>query len=185
MLDKSQGDPRFKEALQNALLSFRCVLDADIENFLHEKVFEFFDRKLCSVYFFLNEDDFNRGKLKIEAYFTLSHKSIIASDNDLSKSKIQKVTGFKSSRTLDFVLIGHLGKNIERNKSGKLIKSKINGHEILDRAFEVISSAADLIPCRCALIECSNDPNVKRFYKSYGFSFFQKDGIHNQYTKLL
>lgn len=161
------------------------MLDADIENFLHEKVFEFFDRKWCSVYFFLNENDFNHGKLKIEAYFTLSHKSIVASDNDLSKSKVGKVTGLRTSRTLDFVLIGQLGKRIERSTSGHLIKSSVTGHEILDRAFEVIFSAADLIPCRCVLVECSDEPNVRHFYENYGFNFFQNDGSHNQYTKLL
>lgn len=76
--------------MHRALLSFRCVLDADIESFLHDKVFEFYSRKLCSVYLFLNGDDFDAGKLKVEAYFTLSHKSIVASDNDISKTKIQK-----------------------------------------------------------------------------------------------
>ena len=99
-MDKGQKDTHFKEILQTALLSFRCVLDADIESFLHEKVFEFFDRKLCSVYFFLNGEDFDNGKLKTEAYFMLSYKSIVASDNDLSKSKVQKVTGVKTARTL-------------------------------------------------------------------------------------
>lgn len=95
------------------------------------------------------------------------------------------MTGFKTARTLDFVLIGHLGKRIEVKEDGQSISSDISGNEILDKAFEVIRSAVELIPCRCVLVECNYEPKVNQFYKDYGFSFFQNDGSHNQYTMLL
>lgn len=60
--------------LLSALFDFKCDLDNDIECFLHNKAEEFLKLKLCSTYLLVNEDLFINGKLKIEAYFTLSQK---------------------------------------------------------------------------------------------------------------
>ena len=61
--------------LSDALDSFRCCLDEDIEVFLRQKAFEFVHRGWCSVYLILDESAFDAGRIEISAYFTLSHKS--------------------------------------------------------------------------------------------------------------
>lgn len=163
--------------MNEAVLSFRCIQDEDVEKFLHEKAFDYSDHGWCSVYLLFNALSFYSGKLEIEAYFTLSHKSMVADRQSMSRSAITRYGGISSAKTLDFVLIGQLGKYIDENR-----RSSISGKEILDRAFEVIRQAAELIPCKYALIECSDNENVRRFYEDNNFIFFQKDKL-NLYTR--
>jgi hypothetical protein len=175
---RASCDAAFSVALNEAIFSFHCVQDRDIETFLHEKAFEFEERRLCATYLLLEEEAFFDGRLKIEAYFTLSHKSLVADPETMSRSTVKKYGGFVTARTLDFVLIGQLGKYISDTE-----RSPLSGRYILDVAFEVIQEASDLIPCKHVLIECSNDEKVKRFYEENQFRFFQHDGEHNQYCK--
>lgn len=165
--------------MHEAISLFRCTPDRDIENFLREKAVEFSDRGLCSVYLLLNEEQFNAGRLVIEAFFTLSHKSMSADTQSMSKSSIKKYGGKKDAKTLDFVLIGQLGKYIDG-----AARSQIKGSEILDEAFGVIRQASELIPCKYVLVECGDEEKVQNFYRSYNFAFFQKDGL-NQFTRKL
>lgn len=90
-----------------------------------------------------------------------------------------------TAKTLDFVLIGQLGKWVIQDENGKFTRSSVSGKEILDYAFEVIRVASSLIPCKYALVECSDDVKIRTVYENYGFSFFQNDGQHNQYCKLI
>ena len=176
----------FKDALDKALLSFRCALDPDIARFLHEDALDYYKRKLCSVYLLLNEEAFCNGRLLIEAYFTLSHKSIIAEEVETSNTKKKKVTGgFTNKPTLEFILIGQLGKYVEKRDDGTTYRADISGEEILDNAFEIMQQASQLIPSRCALIECSDEPKVRKVYENYRFTFLQRDAVHNQYYKII
>lgn len=177
MQDKASCDAEFEKALNEAIFSFHCIEDEDIEIFLHDKAVEFSDHGWCSVYLLLDRDSFDVGKLKIEAYFTLSHKSMVADPESMSTSAIKRYGGVKSAKTLDFVLIGQLGKYIDAER-----RSEISGKEILDEAFDVIRQASELIPCKYVLVECSDEAKVRAFYESYHFVFFQKDTL-NQYTK--
>ena len=167
-----------------ALSNFKCSQDLDIETFLHTRAKDFLERKLCNVYLILDEESFFKGKLKIEAYFTLSHKTLLVNE-DMSKTKIKEIDGFKTAKSLHFVLIGQLGKYISKSDDGTYIRSEITSKEILDYAFEVIYASNDLIPCRCVLVECNNEEKVRKTYEDYEFKFFQNDGVHNQYYKVL
>lgn len=180
MLKGAEDNAKVNEALTSALLSFRCSQDADIENFLRNKAIDFEKRRLCRVYLFFNRELFYQKKLKIEGYFTLSTKSM-GDTSKISKNKKKKISGKPDPDTLSFVLIGQLGKYIEERDEG-YIRSELSGKEMLDTVFEVINSIDKLIPCKTVLIECSDDPKVKKFYEDYGFSFLQVDNGHNQYT---
>lgn len=182
---KAETDPKFEKALHDALLSFRCVQDQDIEDFLHNKAIEFFNRGWCAVYILFNEEAFKENLLVIEAYFTLSHKSLISNPRTMSLSFIKRCSGIKTAETLNFVLIGQLGKWVVGNEEEGYERSSVSSKEILDKAFEVIQSASELIPCRYTMVECSENPKVIKAYTDYGFKFFQKDGGHNQYCKLI
>ena len=186
MLIRAETDAPFKDALDKALLSFRCAQDPDIERFLHEDAIDYYKRKLCSVYLLLNEEAFCDGRLQIEAYFTLSHKSIIAEEVETSNTKKKKVTGgFADKPILEFILIGQLGKHVEKLGDGTTYRADISGEEILDNAFEIMQQASQLIPSRCALIECSDEPKVRKVYEDYRFTFLQRDAVHNQYYKII
>lgn len=168
------------DRLNDALASFRCDLDKDIETFLHEKAINFLDRGWCAVYLIVDEYEFDQGYIKVEAYFTLSHKSLIPSN--ASASSVKATRGFKRSESIHFVLIGQLGKYKEV-LDDSVISSAITGTEVLEYAFEVIQASSSLIPCRCALVECSDDEKVQQFYKNNGFKYFQFDGDHHQFYK--
>ncbi len=168
--------------LSDALDSFRCYKDKDIEVFLRTKAFQFIDKGWCSIYLILDEQEFDEGHIKIEAYFTLSHKSLIT--EGISKEKTKKITGgLKNAETLHFVLIGQLGKYIAKSKDAQTDESNITSDEILDYAFEVIRASSSLIPCRFALVECSANEKVQNIYTNCKFSKLQNDDDHYQYYK--
>ena len=152
-----------------------------IEQFLHTKAIEFIDRRWCSVYLLLNEDDFINKSIKVEGYFTLSHKAMTVADN-LSKTKVQKISGFKTAEALHFVLIGQLGKYIdEYNK----MCSCLTAQDIVDEACAIIEETSEIIPCRCIMVECNDYVRNKGIYESCDFKYLQNDGDHNQYYKIL
>lgn len=167
--------------LSDALNSFRCYLDEDIENFLRHNAMQYIERNWCAIYLIVDEKEFDAGHIKIDAYFTLSHKTLIPTI--ASKTSIKHVSGFKDSESIHFVLIGQLGKYIDKLQNGDLVASDISGHEILDYAFEVIRASNALIPCRCVLVECSDNEKVHKVYTGYHFKRFQYDGEHYQFYK--
>ena len=81
-------------------------------------------------------------------------------------------------------MIGQLGKYIEKLPDGTELRAGIASGEILDYAFEVIRASNSLIPCRCALVECSEEPKVQKAYTDYEFKFFQYDRDGGQYKSL-
>lgn len=167
--------------LSDALDSFRCCKDEDIETFLRQKAFTFLERGWCSVYLIVDEAAFDKGEIKVEAYFTLSHKCLLS--GGISKERVKNVSGFKNSESIHFVLIGQLGKYIEKTDDEIFNCADITSKEILDYAFEIIQASSNLIPCRCALVECGDNPKVHKVYTDYGFSEFQFDGEHYQFYK--
>ncbi len=60
----------------------------------------------------------------------------------------------------------------------------MNPNEILQYAFEVIEAASSLIPCRIALVECSEEIYRRKLYDNCGFVFLQQDRDFYQYYKL-
>lgn len=89
------------------MLAFKCIKDSDIQSFLNFKAITFQNHNWCTVYLILNKDEFDLHKIKIEAYFTLSHKCIGVCD-DLSNTKKKEVGFSKTGSYIHFVLIGHL-----------------------------------------------------------------------------
>ena len=76
------------------------------------------------------------------------------------------------------ILIGQLGKFYNDECC-----AEISSKEILDYAFEIIYNVNYLIPCRCVLVECSDEEKIRAVYKKYGFVYFQYDGEHHQFYK--
>lgn len=159
---------------------FKCYKDADIEAFINEKAISFVEKEICQVYLILDEIQFNNNQINIEAYFTLSHRALIFQD-DVSKTTRRSITGFKDREVSEFVLIGQLGKYMDT--AGKT--SDISLDVILNYAFEVIQSSSLLIPCKMALIECSEEIHDKGIYEKCHFKLLQIDGDYYQYYKPL
>ena len=165
-----------------ALNMFKCSKDADIETFLHTKAVEFEKRGYCTVYLILDEEEFENGRLSIQAYFTLSHKSL-GINPEVSKTVRGKIAANREAELVHFVLIGQLGKYIEKDIAGKYHSTNISAEDILNDAFDVIQRASDIIVCRGVLVECSSEEKVHTVYKNYGFSYLQYDEPHYQFYK--
>lgn len=177
--------PEYESDLIEALLSFRCAKDSDIETFLHDKAIEFNRRRICVTYLLFNKAAYDEGKMFIDAFFTLSYRSIVASNVEAGKSAIKKIGGFATVKTLDFILIGQLGKYIKKISDDEYLSADISGERILDYAFQTIRRSTEIIPCRCALIECKPIDKVRKVYTDYDFKFFQHDGKHDQLYKVI
>lgn len=169
--------------LYEALGSFICDKDSAIQEFLNKNALDFLERNLCSIYLILDKEAFDNKKLKIEAYFALLHKAIRL-NNDVSKSKKKKLAGSKEKNLASVVLIGQLGKFI--NCCGDVQEiSDITIAEIVSFVNEVIASANQYIPCRFAMVECSEQLHQKGVYKNVGFTYLQKDNNYHQYYKVI
>lgn len=158
---------------------FKCDKDDDIEQFLQEKSLDFEKRDLCRVYLILREEEFDKGHIYIEAYFTLSIRTLNFADG-LSKTRIQKISGFRDKKSMPFVLLGQIGKYISSDYTSNITLS-----EILNYAYEVINSIDKMIPCNCILVECSEVVRELQIYENCGFTYFQKDGELYQYYRLI
>ncbi len=137
-------------------------------------------------YLLLSRKEFDHNKLKIEGYFSLTHKAVIFAGN-VSLSARKKLAGSKKAQTESFVLIGQLGKNISLSDDGTICASKLSAKELLDDAIRIIQYSSNYIICRNIIIECKPIKKIKDIYESYGFTDLQydeNDDLHTLYLRL-
>lgn len=182
MIDASARD--YKDTLVEALKLFKCYRDTDVQDFLNNKAIDFEVRGWATTYLLLNGDDFDNGILNIEGYFSVTHKAVIF-DEDVSGSTRNKLTGTKRAESQSFVLIGKLGKYMNKIDEENIVSSKLTSQELLDDAMSIVSKSSDYIICRNVIIECKDIDKVRQIYRDYGFSELQFDGdLHTMYLKL-
>lgn len=182
MIDASARD--YKDALVEALKLFKCYRDTDVQDFLNNKAIDFEVRGWATTYLLLNGDDFDNGILNIEGYFSVTHKAVIF-DEDVSGSTRNKLTGTKRAESQSFVLIGQLGKYMEKIDEETIVASELTSQELLDDAMSIISKSSDYIICRNIIIECKPIEKVQQIYRDYGFAELQFDGdLHTMYLKM-
>lgn len=165
---KNASKDNYQDYLIEALKSFKCYKDEDVQSFLNDKAINFEKRGSATTYLLLDEESFNNGELKIEAYLSLTHKSIFFRE-DVSKTLRNKLAQNRNASDTAVVLIGQLGKFEQCNEKGKTISSSLSGKEILDYAIAVISEANELIVNRDVLIECKKCQKLVDIYTEYGF----------------
>lgn len=176
----------YKDTLVEALRSFQCCKDADVQDFLNNKAIDFEIRGWATTYLLLSRKEFDHNKLKIEGYFSLTHKAVIFAGN-VSLSARKKLAGSKKAQTESFVLIGQLGKNISLSDDGTICASKLSAKELLDDAIRIIQYSSNYIICRNIIIECKPIKKIKDIYESYGFTDLQydeNDDLHTLYLRL-
>lgn len=173
----------YKNTLVEALMNFKCDKDKDVQDFLNNKAIDFEKRGLTTTYLLLNQDCFKDGVLKIEGYFSLTHKAVLF-DKNVSGSLKNKLTGRKQSTIHSFVLIGQLGKYIEQTDNN-IVASELTSQDILNDALNIISKSSDYIVCRNIIIECKPIDKIYQIYQNYGFTELQFDGnLHTLYLKM-
>jgi len=182
MASASAGD--YKDTLVEALHCFKCAKDPDVQDFLNNKAIQFETRGWATTYLLLSQEAFESGILKIEGYFSLTHKAVVFAD-EVSLSARNKLTGSKVAQTESFVLIGQLGKNISLNEDGTYSSSELTATELLNDAVGIIQQSSNYIISRNIIIECKPIEKIKNIYETYGFTDLQYDEEDELYTLYL
>lgn len=183
MASASIGD--YKDALVEALRSFVCCKDSDVQDFLNTKAITFEKRGWATTYLLLSREEFDQNILRVEGYFSLTHKAVIF-DSDVSLSSRNRIAGNKRAQTESFVLIGQLGKRMELI-DGKICSSNLTATDLLDDAMSVIEHSSDYIVSRNVIIECKPIEKIRTIYEQFGFTdlqFDKSEGLHTLYLKL-
>ena len=160
--------------VQEAIFSFCCEQDTDIENFLKNTAIRFEKISKSRTYLLVDEVELTRQKFNVLAYFTIALRVLKISDLGLSKTQIKKLDGFsaikKDEPITDFpvFLVGQIGKN-------DAFKKSIKGNQVLEYAMSVIGRAQDEVGGRIVLAECDDNPKLIKFYKDNGFIILNTD----------
>ena len=147
----------------DAVSSFSCMRNQDVENFLQYNSVRFEKSDITRTYLIIDQKQFENNKtINIVAYFSLSLKILVLPDL-LSNRKTKMIDGFsKDAKEAIVYLIGQLGKN-------DMYSDDIDGREILHRALNIISDIQNSIGGRVVLVECEDNENLLDFYKNNGF----------------
>lgn len=110
--------------------------------------------------------------LHIYGFFSVALK-VLDLPESLSNRKRLELDGFSAKMRGDVIksvpcyIIGQLAKN-------SAVQDTVSGTELLECAMQVISSAARFVGGRYALIECRDDPHLRKFYTDNSFAEFDK-----------
>ncbi|MCL2016436.1 MAG: hypothetical protein FWG68_09355 [Defluviitaleaceae bacterium] len=154
--------------IKNAIQNFNCK-DADVENFLKNKAFDFERRNKSRTYLIFEDKS-------LVAYYTLSLHSIVFEEST-SKNLVKKLDGFsKDVQSVGIILIGQLGKDFNLGKN-------ISGAYLLDECLSAIIDVKRIVGGRYTMLECAEIPKIVKFYKNNGFEVFQK--IDDKYLRMI
>lgn len=175
------------EQLAETLNAYHCAYDDDIESFLQTKAISYENRGWCSTYLLLDEDKLaKQGKLFVDGYFTLSNKVMRLSETVSGSRRKKLFNGLKKDDDhMHFILIGQLGKHIYDEEGHVPEYGLTSATEMLDKAFEIIYQVKERITCNCVLVECRDEPKLRKIYEDYGFLELQRDEKLIQYFKIL
>jgi hypothetical protein len=164
----------------NFLKTFKCKVNEDVQNFLHDKnkCLRFQKKSKTRTYFIID-----KRNDEIAAYFSISYKPIILEkDHKISKSKCKKMSKEKNNKNIDLIstiLIGQIG------KSDGYSSEDIDLENILEYVFYIINIIKEYIGGRVILIEVDNEPKLIKHYEKYGFEKLQTSNDLSQLMQLL
>lgn len=169
---------RAEDRVLKYLQTFRCSINSDVENFLHdrEKCIRMHKSSTARTYFILDSEN-----EKIAAFFALSIKPILLEKNhSVSNNKKKKLPiHTKSKGVIEIIttfLIGQIG------RSDTYTKKDISLYEILDYIFAVINIVKEYIGGKVVLVEVANEPKLISLYSKFGFEKIQ---VQNDLTQLM
>lgn len=160
---------------QGAIDQFRCYINPDIEYFLQHCAIDFEQRGISTTYLYYDFD-----KRFIEGYFALTHKALPL--QGLSKNKVKSLGVASSSGAAPFILLGQLGRYMEKIDDDNVVVGRVSGDDMMSDAFDIIYMANSLIMNRRILLECdkTKEDKLRKFYERHRFSVLSEN--EKQYT---
>ncbi len=165
--------------LERFLLSFHCVNDDDIQNFLYNKAIEFEKIDKSRTYLIVDQEqlaksDITFDRVIIYGYITIAIKALALPENASNRLRKQ-LDGFNAKQHSKPIshfpcyLIGQLARNSD------VSKNSINGADLLSFAYDIINTAVEAVGGRYILIECNNNEKLLRFYSDNDFSEINRE----------
>ena len=155
------------------LSSFSCEKDSEIADYLHNRAVKFEVLGKSRTYLACDQDTLRKEHdLHIYGFFTNALKVLDLPDS-LSNRKRLELDGFSAKmrgeviQSVPCYLIGQLAKN-------SAVQDAVSGSELLGYAMQVIASVAQFVGGRYALIECRDEPHLRKFYTDNDFAEFDK-----------
>lgn len=159
--NKTLSDERIA-ILDKVFSSFKCSQkNQDVEKFLIKNAIDFEKRRISSTFLIFNDEALNNGTLILDAFFTLSLKVFVFSEEASNTDK--KKAGAKND-SVPAYLIGQLAR-AENTKNGL-------GKETLIEAIAYIKKAQYYVGGRLVYLDCKDD--LIEYYTKQGFKFVQK-----------
>ena len=173
LIDSAAGSKEGSSRIEMWLSSFSCAHDSDIEDYLHNRAMQFEILGKSRTYLVCDQAAFlAEQNLHIYGFLTISLK-VLDLPERLSNRKRLEWDGFsakmrgKAISAIPCYLIGQLAKN-------SAVQGTVSGAELLKYAMQIIASAAQYAGGRYVLIECHDDPHLRKFYTDNDFAEFDE-----------
>ena len=151
-----------KASLTEALLSFCCHKDLEVQSFLQEKAIIFEENRQTSTFLLFNEKAAHNGHLQLDGYFSLALK-VFSFSEDISNRQRKKISG-KTDREVPAYLVGQLARNDSAPKGV--------GNTMLNLAIQYIRNAQYFVGGKIVYLDCKDF--LIPYYEKCGFKFIQK-----------
>lgn len=174
-----------EDEVRSILSDFSCPMNAEIEDFLHNKAIDFAKRKMSISYLVFNDEQ------QLVGYFTLTHKTSIIASEAISKTSERKLAMHAkldectSSYDVSAFLIAQFGKNYAVQDG-----AAINGNRLMDYVFDLLLRVQHLVGGGVVFLECEEKDKLLEFYqndnnrfKLYGERYSEKE--QKKYLQLL
>lgn len=148
-----------KVSFKEALSSFSCKKDLQVQNFIQNKAITFEKDKQASTFLLFND---NSDHLQLDGFFSLAIKVFVFRE-EISKNKRQKISGKREDHVPAF-LIGQLARNDSSSKG--------LGKELLETAISYIKNAQLYVGGCLVYLDCKDE--LVSYYENYGFENIQK-----------
>lgn len=170
MIDEAAVSKEGSSQVELWLSSFCCEKDRDIENYLHHRAVQFELLSKSRTYLLCDNDVTSEKSLHIFGFFTVALKALDLPEW-LSNRQRLDLDGFSAKlhgepiKSVPCYLLGQLAKN-------SAAPNNVSGAVLINHAVSVIKSAAETVGGRHILVECRNEPHLRKFYTDNRFREF-------------
>lgn len=152
-----------KASVTEALSSFSCTKDADVQKFLKDFAILFEQNQQTATFLLFNDDASKNNRLQIDGYFSLALK-VFYFEDAISNRTRRKLSG-KADDQVPAYLIGQLARSDNAPKG--------TGAKLLNLAIQYIKNAQTYVGGRLVYLDCKDE--LVPYYESKGFQFIQRN----------
>lgn len=157
-----------KSEIMNILSDFSCPLNPDVENFIHNKAYEFERVGLARTYLVFAQPE--PGETYLVAVYALGQSNVELSESLKSRHRKRMFgTSYPIGKNVKTLLIGQLSKNYTNGYNKYII-----GDILMGLVFSRIKDIHTIFPSVVTHIDCKDNPHLRAYYERYGFQLFKK-----------